>query len=66
MSKLYTYDEDTDEFELGERENGNTVVVSEPNIDGLVRYDVAVDDYGYVIGALVRLFNRLGLNTRFE
>lgn len=66
----YVYDENEDEFILITADtrhllqnNGNTVVVSQPDMDGLQRYQLNIDDFGYIIAALVKLFPRLGLKV---
>ena len=61
----FWYCEIADDFVEEERDNGNRVVVTGPDEDRLDRYALHVDDFGYVMAALVRLFIRLGLKTDF-
>lgn len=71
----YVYDENEDEFMLVTndnkqllQDNGNRVIVRTekyPNYEyKLARYELKIDDYGYIIAALVRLCrNKLGLQV---
>lgn len=67
MSEVYSYDEKTGEFELDGPDSGNRVIVEEhhestPDLEpGIMRYKVEVDDFGFVIAAMIRLFDRLGI-----
>jgi len=56
--KRFYYDEDVDEFVEGTEDSGNVVVITPHYIDSLTRYQVEIDDYGYMLAAVNRLIAR--------
>jgi hypothetical protein len=58
IGKRFYYDEDVDEFVEGTEDSGNVIVITSNYIDGLSRYRVEIDDYGYMVAAVNRLIAR--------